>query len=146
MPFTAGKSPPPKILVADDSKDAADATAALLSLSGYDVRAVYDGLEAVEAARTFHPDLVILDINMPVMNGYEAAAALRKEQAPGSNLVLVALTGRTNAADAERSREVGFDLHLGKPLLHDFSNLIGSLLAQGTRQDPQASKLRAPSS
>ncbi len=120
---------PRRILVADDVHDTADTTAALLSFGGYEVRAVYDGLQAVEAARTFAPDMVILDINMPVMGGYEAARRLRAEQAPGSVLVLVALTGRTTRDDVALGVAAGFDHHLGKPLVADVCALAESFFA-----------------
>lgn len=82
----------------------------------------------------FHPDLVILDINMPVMNGYEAASAIRKELTPGSALVLVALTSGARHADLERAREAGFDHHLSKPLVADFCRLTASYLAEAARK------------
>lgn len=117
---------PRRILVADDVRDAADTTAVLLSFGGYEVQAVYNGLEAVQTARIFVPDMVILDINMPVMGGYEAARQLRAEQAPGSILLLVALSGRTTREDVAFGREAGFDHHLGKPLIGDVCALVDS--------------------
>lgn len=104
-----------KIMVVDDNVDGADSLGMLLEFMDYDVRTVYDGLQAVELARTWQPDLVILDINMPVMDGYEAARKLRSmKNTP--RLVLVALTARTSPADRASSKAAGFDLHLAKPI------------------------------
>ncbi len=115
-----------KILLADDNVDAADTTADLLRLDGLEVRVAYDGLQAVEAARSFRPDLVVLDINMPVMDGYEAAARLRKEQCADQRLVLVAVTGEIQEEDVDRAFRAGFDHHMGKPVRGD---ALGVLVA-----------------
>ena len=107
-----------RVLVVDDHHDAADTTAEFLRMYGtYDVRTAYDGMEAVELARSFLPEVVILDINMPVMDGYEAASLLRDGQAPGARLLLVALTGRNQPEDVARAKAAGFDHHLSKPLM-----------------------------
>ena len=108
--------PPQRILVADDHPDAADATAALLRLDGFEALAAYDGLQALQLARSFKPDLVILDIDMPGMDGYKTARALRQEQAAGSPLVLIAHTGRTQPSDQREALAAGFDHHVPKPL------------------------------
>lgn len=102
-----------RILVADDNVDAADTLAMLLETSSYETRTAYNGLQAVELARSFHPDLAILDINMPVMDGYEAARRLKHLDGPTP--ILVALTGRGQPADKALAREAGFDIHLLKP-------------------------------
>ena len=121
--------PPPRVLVVDDNVDAADTTASLLRFSGFETKAVYNGLQAVEASRSFRPALVILDINMPVMDGYRAAAALRAEQAPGDRLFLVALTAYSQPADIERTARAGFDRHVAKPAdPRALTALVGSLL------------------
>lgn len=103
-----------KVLVADDNRDAADSLAVLLDWLGYETLAVYDGAAAVQTARTFRPDLVILDINMPVMDGYEAARCLRR--AEGDRLLLAAVTGAPGWETRTRAEEVGFDAHFGKPV------------------------------
>ena len=107
-------SSPYVILVADDNADTADSAAELLRLDGHEVRVVYDGRQAVEAARTFRPRLVILDINMPVMDGYDAAAALRRES-NDAELVLVAHSALNRPSDADRFRQAGFNHFLSKP-------------------------------
>jgi CheY-like chemotaxis protein len=108
-----------RILVADDLRDAADMVVELLRLQGYDAQAAYDGLHAVELARSFKPDLALLDIDMPVMDGYVAAKLLRQEQSRGAPLVLIAHTGRTTPADARTALQAGFDRHIAKPLVGD---------------------------
>lgn len=129
---------PHKILIADDHPDAADSAAELLRLCGFEVEAVLDGRQAVEAAREFQPDLVILDIDMPVMNGYEAAAALREEWPMDKRLVLVALTGRTQHADIERARLAGFDHHMAKPMI---GNTLCALIASFLDESRSRSRL-----
>ena len=109
-----GNPPPHRVLVADDDHDTADSTADLLRFDGYEVRAVYDGRQALETARTFRPHVVILDINMPVMDGYEAATALRKESSD-LELVLIAHTSLTRPEDMERVKRAGFDHYVSKP-------------------------------
>ena len=103
-----------KILVADDNRDAADSLAVLLNWLGYEAFACYDGAAAVQMARTLNPDLVILDINMPVMDGYEAAKTLRRSG--GERLLLVAMTGAPSWETGTKALEVGFDAHFGKPM------------------------------
>ena len=105
---------PYRILIADDNHDTADSTADLLRLDGHEVRTVYDGRQALEAARTFRPHLVILDIQMPVMDGCAAACALRAES-PHASAVMVAHTALTQPADLDRVRRAGFDRYLSKP-------------------------------
>jgi CheY-like chemotaxis protein len=127
-----------KVLVADDHIDAADTTALLLRLEGsFEVEVVYGGLEAVNAARTFAPDLVLLDINMPGMDGYQAAGIIRSEQPPNRRLVLVALTGRSTQDDIELARRAGFDYHIAKPAAAEtLCALIASFLDQTSVDAP----------
>jgi PAS domain S-box-containing protein len=103
-----------RILVADDNRDAADSLAMVLRLGGHEVHAVHDGQEAVEAAAWFRPDLALLDIGMPKLNGYEVARRIRA-QPWGRGVLLVALTGWGQEEDKRRAREAGFDQHLTKP-------------------------------
>lgn len=110
-----GAAPQRRILVVDDNVDAAESLALLLRLEGHDVQVAHDGPAALAAVEAEPPDLVFLDIGMPVMNGYEVARRLR--QRPGlENLVLVAMTGWGQEEDQRRSREAGFDYHLIKPV------------------------------
>ncbi|MEO8505031.1 MAG: PAS domain S-box protein [Acidobacteriota bacterium] len=112
-----------RILVVDDSRDSAESLVLLLRLLGHETRAAYDGLEAVHAAEDFRPDVVLLDIGLPKLNGYEAARRIREVH--GADLTLIALTGWGQAEDRRTSREAGFDHHLTKPV--EFEVLLGLL-------------------
>lgn len=107
-----------RILVVDDNRDAAEMLAELLILSGNELRLAHDGLEALEVSDDFRPDVVLLDIGLPGMNGYEVARKIR-EQTWGERIVLVALTGWGQDEDKRRSRDAGFDHHLTKPVEPD---------------------------
>ncbi|MEW6707599.1 MAG: response regulator [Pseudomonadota bacterium] len=112
------KAPPTRhrrILVVDDNRDAADTLAMLLEFLDYEVRTAYDGKEAVDIAAEFQPQLVILDIHMPQMNGYEAARQLRGRSG-GQRTVLVALTAIATPEAQHKAKEAGFDIHLAKPV------------------------------
>jgi CheY-like chemotaxis protein len=104
-----------RILVADDNPDSAKSLGMLLKLAGNDTRTAFDGLEAVGVADEFRPDVILLDIGMPRMNGYDAARHIRG-QSWGERAVLIALTGWGQDGDKLRSREAGFDHHMVKPL------------------------------
>lgn len=103
-----------RILVVDDNRDAADSLAMMLRLLGHDIQTAHDGAEAVQTAATFRPDVALLDIGMPKMNGYEAARHIR-EQPWGKRMVLIALTGWGQEEDKRRATEAGFHYHLTKP-------------------------------
>jgi signal transduction histidine kinase len=109
------EDPVRRILVVDDNQDAADSLSVLLRLMGHEVQTAYDGLAAVAAAAAFAPGLVLLDIGLPKLNGYEAARRIR-EQPGGREVTLIAVTGWGQDEDKRRSREAGFDLHVTKPL------------------------------
>jgi PAS domain S-box-containing protein len=104
-----------RVLVVDDNCDSADTLAALLDAWGHEVRTLYDGPSAIAAAAEFQPNVVLLDIGLPKMNGYEVAAQLRKS-ANRRPMILVAFTGYGQDEDRRRVREAGFDYHLVKPL------------------------------
>ena len=104
-----------RILVADDNQDAAATLAALLELMGHRVCQVHDGEAAVLAAADFDPDVVLLDIGMPKLNGYQACRQIR-DQPGGSAKILIACTGWGQADDRRKSGEAGFDQHLVKPV------------------------------
>lgn len=106
-----------KILVVDDNRDAALTMATLLKLTGNTVAMAHDGQEAVQKAAEFAPDIVLLDIGMPVMNGYDACRAIRKQE-NGQRMRIVALTGWGQEDDRRKSQEAGFDAHLVKPVEH----------------------------
>ena len=113
-----------RILVVDDNHDAADTLAMLLEFLHYEVRTAYDGRQAVDVAADFKPNLVILDINMPVMDGYEAARILRGNT-KSNRVVLVALTAVAGKDAQDRAKQAGFDIHLAKPV--DGRELTGLL-------------------
>lgn len=113
-----------KVLVVDDNVDAASTLEALLSLHGLAVSVAHDGAAAVGKVEAEKPDVVVMDIGMPVMNGYEAARRIRK-QMPGPRPMLIALTGWGQYADKARAAEAGFDMHFVKPLRID--DLLGCL-------------------
>lgn len=104
-----------KVLIVDDYTDAADSLAELLKLGGYPIQVAYDGAAALEAAAEFQPAVALVDIGLPIIDGYEVARRLR--QMPGlEKLVLVAVTGYGQKNDRRRAKEAGFDEHLVKPL------------------------------
>ncbi len=104
-----------RILVVDDNEDAAVSLAMMLEILGNEVQTAHDGLEALEAAPAFRPDVILLDIGMPRLNGHEVARRIRR-QPWGKGVLLVALTGWGQEEDRRRSREAGFDFHLVKPV------------------------------
>ncbi len=110
-----GDSPSRRILVVDDNRAAAETLALSLTLLGNDVRQAYDGVEAVKEALRFRPEVILMDIGMPRMNGYEAAREMRKHDW-GKSAFLVALTGWGQEDDRQRTSEAGFDRHVVKPV------------------------------
>lgn len=125
LPMTAPTTT--RILVVDDNRDCADSLGLLLQLLGNEVRVVHDGPAAIEAAHEFSPRVVLLDIGLPSMDGYEAARKIR-EQPPGQNAILIAVTGWGQEMDRQRSKDAGFDHHLVKPVDPDvLANLLSSL-------------------
>jgi len=106
---------PLRVLVVDDNADAAEALATLLDMMGHEVHIRQDGGEAVVASASLKPDVILLDIGLPVLSGYEAAPRIR-EQAGGENIFLIALTGYGQTEDKRRSIEAGFAHHLVKPV------------------------------
>jgi PAS domain S-box-containing protein len=116
-----------RILIADDMRDSADSMAVLLEELGHEVHTVYNGEDAISAAETFCPDVVLLDIGMPQLNGFDVCRRIR-ELAAGRDLCLVAVTGWGQEDDRRRSREAGFDHHLVKPVDPDaLVSLLASL-------------------
>jgi PAS domain S-box-containing protein len=118
VPGTPLSPRPRRILVVDDNRDAAHTLAKLLSMLGNDVTTAHDGVEAVGAAATFRPDVVLLDLGLPRLNGYDVARKIRAQEG-GSGILLVALTGWGQARDRERTGAAGFDHHMTKPVEFD---------------------------
>jgi PAS domain S-box-containing protein len=115
VPLMSGLSPSRRILVVDDNIDAAASLAMLLKLIGHNVRTVHTGLAVLEAARSFQPEVVLLDIGLPGVNGYDLAPQLRGE-AGLEGVQLVAVMGYAQEAERQRAREAKFDAHLIRPV------------------------------
>jgi two-component system CheB/CheR fusion protein len=120
--------------VVEDSVDSAETLATLLQHWGYEVRMAHDGAGALEAAREFRPQVVLLDIGLPDMDGYTVAHRLRGEDLAGE--VLIALTGYGEPQDRARAQQAGFDRHLTKPVEPDA--LQKALAGQGSTETGNA--------
>ena len=107
-----------RILIADDNTGSAESLSILLGLEGHSTRIATDGLEAVEIAEQLRPNVIVLDIGMPRLNGLDACRRIRRQSWSASTL-LIALSGWSQDADLKRSEEAGFDAHLVKPVDHD---------------------------
>jgi CheY-like chemotaxis protein len=120
-----------RVLVVDDNRDAATSLAIMLRLMGNESKMAHDGLEALEVAAAFRPDLILLDIGMPKLNGYDTARQIRL-QSWGKHVTLVALTGWGQEEDRRKTREAGFDSHMVKPIqVPDLEKLLASSVATG---------------
>lgn len=130
-----GRQPKPatptglRVLVVDDNVDAAHTLAMLVQLAGHDVRIAYDGPPALTLAEAFQPQVVLLDLNLPAMDGYEVARKLR-EKPETQEVVLAAVSGWGQPEDRRRSKEAGFDRHYVKPV---DPNIITKLLSDAQR-------------
>jgi CheY-like chemotaxis protein len=114
-PVATGEARAFRVLVADDNEDSARTLAMVLDVMGHQTRMANDGIQAVSQAQEFEPDLVLLDIGMPGLNGYEACRQIR-QQAWATTVTIIAVTGWGHDEDRRRSKAAGFDLHLVKPL------------------------------
>lgn len=132
----AKRSSPARILIVDDNVDSAKSLSRLLQLSGHQVTMAADGPEALRQAEATDPEIVLLDIGLPGMDGYQVARTLR-ERADSERVVLVALTGYGREEDRRRSREVGFDHHLVKPV--DIDALLALIESQRRLSAPPVS-------
>lgn len=140
IPILSTPSPPPpaspsrnvrlggglRVLIVDDNRDNAQGLASLLSIDGIEVETAFDGPSGIDAARRFRPDCVLLDIGLPIMDGYEVARRLRREGFADASII--AVSGYGDEAARIRSREAGFDHHLIKPI--DYDQLLGILQNQ----------------
>lgn len=117
MQASDGPNPvvPKRILVADDNRDAAETMGMLLKLSGHEVYLAHSGRETLELAERERPDIAVLDIGMPDLNGYEVAEKIRR-RAWGGRMKLIAVTGWGEAEDKRRALGAGFNFHLTKPV------------------------------
>lgn len=114
-PVGSGTATPRRVLVVDDNEDIVMTMRLLLTKLGHTVRVAYNGQQAMTEAEAFRPDVVLMDIGLPVMDGYEAARRLR-QQPWGRGIKLVAITGWGQARDVALALEAGFDHHVVKPV------------------------------
>ncbi len=126
-----------RVLVVDDNVDATRSLGTLLRADGHDVQTAYAGFEAVELARSFQPDVAVLDIGLPELDGYEVAKRIR-QQPNNFHTLLIAMTGYGRASDRDRSMEAGFDHHLVKPAA--FEKLQEILATVGGRRSSDRRK------
>ena len=119
-----------RILVVDDNHDSALSQAMMLSIMGHETRTAHDGESAVAAAESFLPDVVLLDIGLPKLNGYEVAQRIR-EKPWGASMFLIAVTGWGQEEDRQRSTEVGLNVHMVKPVEPAALEKLLAELAQG---------------
>jgi PAS domain S-box-containing protein len=128
-----------RILIVDDNRDGADSLGMMLGLTGNEIRTAYDGEQAVHAAGEFRPQVVLLDIGLPKLNGYEACRRIR-QQPWGQSMVLIAVTGWGQEDDKRKAKEAGFDQHLVKPVdPRGLIKLLGALPA-GRDNEPDAAE------
>jgi DNA-binding response OmpR family regulator len=109
-----------RILVVDDNRDSAESMAMFLQLCGHETRVAHDGRSALDVEHEYQPAIVLLDIGLPGMNGYDVAREIRA--ARGDSVLLIAMTGWGQEEDRRRARESGFDHHLTKPVNIDVLN------------------------
>ena len=119
-----------RILVVDDNHDSAKSLAMLLMMAGHETRTAFDGLEAVEAAAGFLPEVIFLDLGLPKLSGFDVARRIRGEPW-GKTMVLVALTGWGQDENRRQTAEAGFDGHLVKPV--EYSTLMTLLTSLSRR-------------
>jgi CheY-like chemotaxis protein/two-component sensor histidine kinase len=147
LPIALAAGPPPaatppgveptvsrRVLVVDDNSDGAESLALLLKLNGHEVHIAHDGPEALTSVQRLQPDVVLLDIGLPGLNGYEVCRRIRAERW-GRDITLIAVTGWGQDEDRRRSREAGFDTHLVKPVEH---RRLLQLLASLPAREPSA--------
>ena len=119
-----------RILVVDDNRDAAQMLALLLKMGGDETHTAHDGEEALERAAAIRPEIIILDIGLPKLNGYEVCRSIR-EQPWGLPITMVAVTGWAREEDRQKSQEAGFNGHLIKPVDHRvLTKLVADLQAE----------------
>ncbi len=135
-----------RFLVVDDNRDAANSMAMMLRLFGHEVRTASDGLEAVEVAEHFRPEVILMDVGMPRLNGYEATRRIR-ERSWGSSIIIIALTGWGQEGDRAHSKKAGCNGHLVKPVNpNELNTLLSHLTAQSGNAKQRSSYEDAESS
>ncbi len=121
-----------KVLIVDDSADLVEMLSLVVERAGHEVQKALDGQTALSAARTFQPDVLLLDLGLPDMSGIDVAHALRRDPAT-AGVCLVALTGRGQVEDQRQTAEAGFDRHLTKPTEPDSLLQLLAELSQANR-------------
>jgi PAS domain S-box-containing protein len=135
-----------RILIVDDNQDSAASLALLLEMAGHAIHVAHDGLDAVEMAARVQPDLVLLDLGLPRLNGYDAARRIRALPS-GRSMVIVAVTGWGQDSDRQKTVDAGFDVHLVKPVDPDaLMKLIAAHPSALRRSQPVATRTAAPES
>jgi CheY-like chemotaxis protein len=128
------------MLVVDDNADSLESTAMLLGMLGHQVVTAVDGLDAVRQAEDFRPDVILMDLGLPKLDGHGATRQIR-QQPWGSSIVIVAVTGWGQESDRARSKEAGCDAHLVKPIeVSDLEQLLASLPGRQTEPTEHTSK------
>ncbi len=135
-PKMTTEAPPRRILIVDDNPDAASSLSTLLRISGHETHVAHDGVAAVAAAEEFRPDVILLDVGLPKMNGYDVCREIRSRDW-GRPMMIVAMTGWGQDDDRRRSKEAGFDRHMVKPINYDdlMSLLASPLESRATIRD-----------
>jgi CheY-like chemotaxis protein len=123
-----------RILIVDDNVDSAESLATLLGMEGHETRTANDGLAAIEAAESLQPDVMLLDIGLPRLDGYDVCRRIRG-LAWGKHVTIVAVTGWGHGDDREKSRAAGFDGHLVKPVRYDaLTELLASIASPSSAE------------
>jgi DNA-binding response OmpR family regulator len=125
-----------RVLVVDDNRDAADTLANAITAFGYEAKAVYDGNQAIAEAATFLPDMALIDIGMPGLDGYETVSRLRQQRV-STYIIMVAVTGWTGEQHRRRAYDCGFDLYIVKPMSVDTLRELLALLDPAVAKLPQ---------
>jgi CheY-like chemotaxis protein/two-component sensor histidine kinase len=123
-----------RVLIVDDNDDGAESLSLLLRFAGHETRTAHDGLEALELAEQYRPDVMLLDIGLPKLNGYDVCGRVRQKPW-GQSMTLVALTGWGQDEDRNRSRDAGFDAHMVKPVDHDALMKMLASIPTGVRPE-----------
>ena len=137
LPDADGAKQRLRILVVDDNADSALSLAMMLGIMGHETRTAHDGEAAVSAAEVFRPEVVLLDIGLPKLNGYEVAQRIRQHEW-GATMFLIAVTGWGQDEDRQRSAEVGLNLHMVKPVEPSALERLLSGLSFERNPDPAA--------
>jgi CheY-like chemotaxis protein len=124
------------VLIVDDNRDVLDTLMLLLEMNGHAAYAAHDGLQAISLAEEIRPDVILLDIGLPKIDGYETCRRIR-ERDWGRRLMVYALTGLDHEDDLDKSKETGFDLHLTKPVAPEVLLTVLAASPRASTRDPR---------